>query len=79
MRTAKTLIRLGDAQADLSLPWAHTNLLVFFMHWLICVDFLSLTIMKTRAKSLGTMRSRVDKLVLVDLFYRPCFTAQSTY
>ena len=38
MRTAKTLIRLGgwaDAQADLSLCWAHTHFVGFVMSWLI--------------------------------------------
>ena len=28
MRTAKTLIRLGDAQSDLSLRWAHSQFVV---------------------------------------------------
>ena len=31
MRTAKTLIRLADAQADLSLRWAHTHFVGFVM------------------------------------------------
>ena len=42
MRTAKTLIRLGgcpgsdwvDAQADLSLHWAHTHFVGLVMSWL---------------------------------------------
>ena len=35
MRTAKTLIRLADAQADLSLRWAHNHFVGFVMSWLI--------------------------------------------
>ena len=34
MRTAKTLIRV-DAQADVSLGWAHTHFVSFVMSWLI--------------------------------------------
>ena len=35
MRTAKTLIRLGGAQADLSLRWAHTHFVGFVTRQLI--------------------------------------------
>ena len=35
MRTAKTLIRLADAQADLSLSWAHTHFVGFVVSWLM--------------------------------------------
>ena len=35
MQTAKTLIRLGDAQADLSFRWAHTHFVGFVMSRLI--------------------------------------------
>ena len=36
--TAKTLIRL-DAQADLSLRWAHSHFVGFVMRWLLCIMF----------------------------------------
>ena len=35
MRTAKTLISLADAQADLSFRWAHNHFFGFFMSRLI--------------------------------------------
>ena len=35
-RTAKTLIRRADAQADLSLRWAHSHFVGFVMSWLLC-------------------------------------------
>ena len=35
MRTAKTLIRLGGSQVDLSLRWAHTHFIGFVMSRLI--------------------------------------------
>ena len=35
MRTAKALIRLGGAQADLSLRWAHIHFVGFVMSRLI--------------------------------------------
>ena len=35
-RTAKTLIRLGDAQADLSLRCAHSHFVCFVMRRLKC-------------------------------------------
>ena len=42
MRTAKTLIRLGgcpgDAQADLSLRWAHSHFVGFVMSRLFCLQ-----------------------------------------
>ena len=34
MQTAKTLIRLGGAQADLSLRWADSHFVGFIMPWL---------------------------------------------
>ena len=34
MRTVKTLIRLSDAQADLSLRWVHCHFVGFDMRWL---------------------------------------------
>ena len=40
MRTAKTLIRLADAQADLSLPWAHSHFVGFVMSRLISISAL---------------------------------------
>ena len=42
MRTAKTLIRLGGAQADLSLRWAHIHFVRFVMSWLICCKLMTL-------------------------------------
>ena len=39
MQTAKTLIRLGGCQADLSLRWAHTHFVGFVMLWLISMLF----------------------------------------
>ena len=39
MRTAKTLIRLADAQADLSLRWVHTHFVGFVMTWLIYMSY----------------------------------------
>ena len=36
MRTAKTLIDWANAQADLSLRWAHTHFVGFVMSRLIC-------------------------------------------
>ena len=35
MRTAKTLIRLADAQSDLNLRWAHSHFVGFVMRRLI--------------------------------------------
>ena len=35
MRTAKTLIRLGDSQADLSLLWAQSQFVGFVMSGLM--------------------------------------------
>ena len=40
-RTVKTLIRLGGAQADLSLRWAHTYFVGSVMSWLRCKQFSS--------------------------------------
>ena len=39
MRTAKTLIRLGGCQADLSLRWAHTHFVGSDMRRLRCHAF----------------------------------------
>ena len=38
MRTAKTDQTLADAQADLSLRWAHSHFVGFVMSWLIFVS-----------------------------------------
>ena len=38
MRTAKTLVRLADSQADLSLRWAHTHFVGFVMLRLILFE-----------------------------------------
>ena len=43
MRTAKTLIRLGGAQADLSLRWAHSHFVVFVMSRLTLIQELGST------------------------------------
>ena len=37
MRTAKTLIRLGGCQVDLSLHWVHIHFVGFVMAWLIYI------------------------------------------
>ena len=56
MRTAKTLIRLADAQADLSLRWAHSHFVAFVMSWLICVMLMALDIT-------GSSKNGVEQLV----------------
>ena len=41
MRTAKTLIRLGGCQADLSLRWAHSHIVGFVVRRLKCFRLVS--------------------------------------
>ena len=45
--TAKTLIRLGEAQADLTLRWAHNHIVGFVMLWLIFVKKMTTMIKAT--------------------------------
>ena len=54
-RTAKTLIRLADAQADLSLRWAHSHFVGFVMSRLIYVKQVK-DVLKWRKKSFFTSR-----------------------
>ena len=72
MRTAKTLIRLGgypgDAQADLSLRWAHSHFVCFVMSRLFCLQEFDLdaTLITTVVKT-GLRRDSATVQALVIL------------
>ena len=67
MRTEKTLIRLGDTQADLSLHWVHTYVISFVVSRLILKNLSRFDILDRMWNSIQVYGFLIIAFILITL------------